>query len=216
MEKLLCKEKVVSYYKIRKASGSEVLKLKNLMFLDQTVNRKYFMVAGGYAAWVAGRTNTYNDVDIFCSERPQGVPRKLLYDEYEHFQVQDYGNYQFVLWNASTPLNYAPPMENELSYFGDILDTFDLDVCRIGYFKVLEAGLIRRKYGMTYYCIERNDNWRKRNLWKHNCPRFTKYSARVKTPFTLFELALNNCLEKDTVGTIRKLNKVCLPYLQFE
>lgn len=200
-ERLLCREVIKPEYKIRSATSEEVLKLKSLPFLKDTDERfqRYYMVAGGYAAWVAGRTTTYGDIDIFCSKHPESFVRQLMYEEeYPNFTVYSRGNYQFILWMFDRTLH-----TNADIFFSEILDSFDMDVCRVGYF--------RRNDSLKYYCIERTSEPKRRNLWKHSVTRFKKYSKRVKVPFSLFDLALNECLDIDTPGTVKLAKLLSFP-----
>lgn len=198
---LSCKEIFSPEYRVRSATPEEVLKLKSLTYLDDTVEStsKYAMVSGGFAAWVNGRTTTYDDIDIFCTRLPAGLPRRIPYEEdYQHFTVQSCGIYQFVTWMYDNKLH-----KNADDFFTEILDSFDLDICRVGYF--------RRHPSKKYYCIERTAKARARNLWRQRPDRFRKYSKRVKSPFKLFELALNTCLETDMIGTVRLTKNLCFP-----
>lgn len=206
---LNCSEKLSLEYIWSEASAEEVLKLKPLADLKLNILRghprgltRYYFVAGGFAAFVNGRTNTYDDIDIYTTASYR--PRRLTYLEYPDRDI-DYIDDKYPYQYIHSSKKYSSIQD----YVKAILHNFDLDLCAVAYW--LETCC--SKECMKYYKCERKKDLVAKDVLKFSPKRIEKYATRIKTPFTLKLLALNSVLKNYDINDVAKyLNKIDMSF----
>jgi hypothetical protein len=179
---LLCTETILPEYCVVKPSNDEILKLKSLHVLrkhdvDGPVPLRQLhvvsIVAGGYAAWVDGRTNFYDDIDIFTTDRIWHMRRsEQPYNGI--FDISESGSYQFI-----RTINEHHGIVN---YAKEILKGFDLQDCCVAY------GWCRQQ--KVYFKVTRRIDYTHQNILKLKASRMKKYNKRSTTVKPLKWLAL--------------------------
>lgn len=145
-------------YTMRKATPQEILKLKPLNLESKLHFNNYYFVGGGYAAYVEGVTNFYNDIDIFRRERHY-FDTDDDFNILETNEVMEYGNqnikevlnslqYQYITmkydgWFATSSIN------NFIYFIVSVLENFDLNECKVAYFFCYED--LKKNLGSYYY-----------------------------------------------------------------
>jgi hypothetical protein len=174
----------------------------NVQFnVPRIVNRnnfcRYYIVAGGYAAFVAGKTNDYGDIDIFTSSPPQF--RRNLFNAYEDgFQLVDKPPYQYIHTNFKCNLTIREYME-------EILMGFDLDICSVAYTRLNDE----------YIKVERKKPLNKNTIMKIKPDRFFKYAKRQKNVNSLKHLALFTFLKHAKPDEKEYFNNTIVPRFDF-
>lgn len=184
-ENLYCEEFLQPEYVFEEASPEEIKFLKPLTILNSTeirngfnfISSKLFVVAGGYAAYAAGHTTTYSDIDIWTNRKR--VKRTLFYedDEYEGLGIQQIRNeysYQFITTTYSS--------NNLQNYMQMILSKFDLEDCCFAFAK-LEG---------KYYKLRRFIKYSINDIYHMKGKRMKLYNDRIKTVKSLKWLALTS------------------------
>lgn len=170
---LFCEEILLPEFKFSEASDNEIKLLKPLTnILDKSMikirngeiyfERLYF-VAGGYAAYVAGKTNTYDDIDIYTNATYH--VRRLTYDEYPDRMIKYIANkypYQFI--------HIGEKFGDIQKFVKKVLYGFDLDICSIAYW--LDGG--------KFFKMERIKDMTAKDLIRIRPDRLDKYIKRSK------------------------------------
>lgn len=211
---LECCESLPPEFRWSEASPEEVLKLKPVADLKLNINSghprgytRYYFVAGGFAAYVAGRTTTYDDIDVYTNAGYR--PRRLTFLEYPGCDIDYIDNkypYQYI--------HTVREFKNVQEYMMAILKNFDIDLCAIAYcldVKWNDTPEDRKK--RKYYKMERKKDLCLSDVMKFSPKRIQKYASRVKTPFNLKFLALSTVLDVyDKNDVFKYLNKISMSF----
>lgn len=210
---LNCVEKLSPEYIISEASADEILKLKPLMDLrDGTILgghpsgfTRYYFVSGGFAAYVAGRTNTYDDIDIYTDAKH--MPRRLTYLDYPDIDI-DYIYNKYPFQYIHTTRKHPSIQE----YIKTTLSHYDMDLCAVAYWYPGRFGVVKDR-PLKYYKCERKKDLAAKDVIRFSPKRIRKYASRVKTPFNLKLLSLSSVLEFYDLNDVNKyLNKIDLSF----
>jgi hypothetical protein len=175
---LNCDENLANTWTMREATQEEILKLKPVIMTGYHNQ----CVAGGFAAFVEGLTNTYDDIDIFKNDGANIQARGRLRENYNDAKIRrilNNGAYQTISMNYDGWISKDKRAMQE-EYAKWVLTDFDLLDCKVAYY------FFRDKY----YYIRHNVEYCKNDIigLQHN--RMRKYNTRVKTPKSLKWLAL--------------------------
>lgn len=171
-------------------SREEIDKIRHIVYLyanfegvnvpgPVVTRRRYAIIAGGYAAWLDRRTNSYDDIDIYTTE-PVPHSAGLRYNEYDtsgdDFVVIDKYPYQYMHYNwLKTNSN-----QSIKTFMSDILSKFDMDICAVAYTKMRNEWI---------KCV-RIKPQTKESFLKIKPKRFLKYAKRQRNVTCLKHLAL--------------------------
>lgn len=165
---------------VRKVTPEENLKLKPLNHNEGI--RGFSVVAGGFAAWVAGDISTYDDIDIFY-ESTSTLEQEVYAGNIA--RVEQSGSYQFlgVKCDGVDNSNANAYKENLLKH---ILKGFDMPICRVGYYYNNKKN--------SFYCVRLLQRLNNSEIMEIAPERMKKYNNRVvKRPNSLQWLALTVC-----------------------
>ena len=191
---------------IRECTADEILKLKPLCNEAGLLNNR--VVAGGFAAWVAGRTTTYNDIDLFR----RGIAYAMFHGNVNYdnssshiLRIQNNGQYQVMTVKYDGPLAVTDRRMKEL-LLTFILKKFDMPVCRIGYFYDTA--------NKNFVCVELYQMLNNKQVLKLIPERMERYNRRMKTPNSLQWLSATAC-KKQKISLfkdfIKSINIIILP-----
>lgn len=161
-------------------------------------SNRFYVVAGGYAAFVEGRTFDYKDIDIFTNS--PGFRRRLFNDDYNgrQFHIENKPPYQYIYTNFRREFNIKEYME-------EILQGFDMDICSIAYTRLNDE----------YIKCVRIKPWTKRSVLKVKPERFFRYAKRSKNVNKLKHLALFTFLKNATPEEKNYFNENIVPSTDF-
>ena len=195
------------------ASAEEVLKLKPLSGLQDNIIEghphgvtRYYFVSGGFAAYVAGRTTTYDDIDIYTTVN--FCRRRLTYFRYPDNDINYIDNkYPFQFIHVSNKYDSIQ------DFVKTTLSKYDMDLCAVAYWF---HGVWNRDVNekeLKYYKCERRKDLTCKDVMRFSPKRITKYASRVKTPFSLKLLSLSSVLECYDLKDLSKFfNKVQMSF----
>lgn len=195
---LWCGEKVLQEFEHSEPTEEELKRLKPIKDLDQSMTWKvrgepkhrWYIVAGGYAAYVDGRTNDYTDIDIYHTKKERYV-RRLVYLDYPDKGIQHIVNdspYQYI------EMNYEHPTIN--LFMEKILLGFDLKECCVAYAKTGKDRYIK---------LTRNKEYTKNDILKLNPDRMAKYNKRNTKVVSLAWLSLTSVKKHYHYKDVEKL-----------
>lgn len=193
-------KEVYGDYKYSTPSKEEIQKLKPIVDFRLNVDnrriRRFYIVAGGYAAYVAGRTFDYDDIDIFTNSPNFGRYREHQYNP--RFHIVDKPPYQYIHTNF-------PGVNSIGHYIEDILGGFDLDICSVAY----------TFFNNAYMKVERIRPLNKHTILKIKPDRFFKYAKRAKNVNSLKHLSLFTFLKHGKENERKYFNNVIVPRFDF-
>jgi len=163
---------------MREATQNEILKLKPVMMTGD-YNQ---CVAGGFAAFVEGRTTTYNDIDIFKNNGANirsGIRFIEDYNDAKIRKIFNNGTYQTISMHYDGWICRNKKMMQE-RFAKWVLKDFDLIDCKVAYYAVEGK----------YYYLRHNIEYCKKHVLALQHYRMRKYNTRVKIPKSLKWLAL--------------------------
>lgn len=185
---LCCYEMLKKKWTIREATNEEILKIKPVLYEITSPISDGICVAGGYAAWVEGVTNYYDDIDIFLETHEYVTDENTPYNSKKHIvRVVDYEpHFQLIYCNFKDWI--APDKStNKMRFIKNLLRSFDIDLCRVAYYFDEEKDKVMyiRHFSeyLTYKVLKM-------------CPiRMHKYNRRSNSVISLKWLALTKTLK---------------------
>lgn len=174
---LKCGESLGENWTMREATQKEVLQLKPVLM--RGTNEQ--CIAGGFAAFVEGRTTTYDDIDIF-KNNGSNIRSQVLTDGYNDVQIRRIINnhpYQIICMHYDGKIT-KDRKDMQERFAKMVLKGFDLIDCKVAYYIV----------DGKYYYIRHNIEYCKKHVLGLRHRRMRKYNIRAKTPKSLKWLAL--------------------------
>lgn len=169
---------------IRDASEEESKILKSIIYL---CGFHTGVVAGGYAAWVNGVTNSYNDIDLFFKESRYRffTTRSRSYRFANINRIERDGFYEQIFINYEEEWLGISEHASLQLFLKHILKGFDIPECKVGYYY--------NKVEKKFVCVKLQTQLNNEAVLALNVDRMIRYNKRCKNVPTLKWLAVTAC-----------------------
>lgn len=136
--------------------------IENLMEIKFSYKKDEYLwcIAGGFAAFIQGRTTKYGDIDVYIISN--------RYTPMMYALKIELGEHKFDIFILSVGQKLTTPLEKYCA----ILGAFDLDVCRVG---LVDGGLRILNVALGDSFADKNDDLEE--------DRIMKYSQRINKNF---------------------------------
>lgn len=148
--------------------------------LSTLLSGKKWFVAGGYCAWLDGRTETWSDVDIFTDTRIESLDYADYYDEEGYLTTQliiSGIKFNFIYRSISTVY------ETLDDFIQDTLNSFDMMICAVGFNPETNKLVYSYLQDLNFFM---DDGF---TVLKEG--RIQKYMSRAKGPWIQYMLELS-------------------------